>query len=395
MCHAGTLEIILEGVMSIQKQVVSGQERLVSGQEKLLKSFEDMTRKPKPGSDCTNSDWQKFNFQGMGTLQIPSLNLETFANVYNKVYNSKKKDLKIEGSAQQYSFADALSQLDLTDEKKYMHPITMHFLTQCLALRPGRLKLASEVGFFSNRYSMYGFGDKAAFFDQSDSPDKYRPSKANISKPFNSPVPLLGAIEEKGLTGKLGNPAFAQLAAQMAGFVEAAQAVKGFHYKSFPGLLIGVVESEGKRQLVGYCVLWTQARGQEFRQVSKLLETQEEFCSGVEWWFQQCEALLGAVEKVSQERQGSLPSLVSCSDAPGTGADQGEKGSDDEDNLDEASAILQSISFGSSPQETVCNSDLSEHAVKLIGICGDGNQTESWVSAALARFQASKLQAGF
>ena len=105
--------------------------------------------------------------------------------------------------------------------------------------------------------------------------------------------------------------------------------------------------------------------------------------------------MLEAVEKVSQERQGSLPSLVSCSDAPCTGADQGEKGSDDKDNLDEASAILQSISFGSSPQETVCNSDLSEHAVKLIGICGDGNRTESWVSAALARFQASKLQAGF
>lgn len=391
------MEDVASTQKQLQKQLVSGQKQLVSGQEKLLKSFEAMTTKYKKCSDCTASDWQKFNFQGKGTLHISPLSQKTFSNVYNKVYTSKEKDLTIE--KQTYSFADALLQLDLTKEKQYMHPLTEHFLTQCLALRPSRrLHLASEVGFFSNKYRMYGFADKAAFSDQSvppDSPDNYRPSKENVSKPFNSPIPLLGAIEEKGLKGKLEHPAFAQLAAQMAGFVEAAQAVKGLNYKSFPGLLIGVIESEARRQLVGYCVLWTQERGQQFRQVSKFLKTQKEFCAGVEWWFQQCELLLEAVEKVSQEHQDSQFSSVSYSDVPGTGADQGEEHAGDKDNLDEASTMLESMSFDSAPQETMCNSELSEHYVKSIGICGESKMTESWLSAALASLQASKLQTGF
>jgi hypothetical protein len=207
-------------------------------------------------------------------------------------------------------------------------------------------------------------------------------------------VPLLGAIEEKGLKGELGRKAFAQLAAQMAGFVEAAHAVRGFHYKSFPGLLIGAVEREGRRQLVGYCVLWTQAEGQQLRQVSKPLETLEEFCSGVEWWFRQCEALLETVEKASQEHQGSLHSSILCSHFPDTGADQ-EEDAGDKDNLDEASTMLQNMSFCSAPPKTVSNLELSKQTIELIGLCGDSKRTESWVSASVAKLQASKLQAGF
>jgi hypothetical protein len=371
----------------------------VSGQERLFKSIEGITRKHKAASDCTASDWQQFNFQSKGTLQIPPLNQQTFLNVYNKVYTSKKKNLEIKSLQRKYTFARALSDLDLTDEPKYMHPVTKHFLSECLALRPSScLKLASEVGFFSSKYSIYGFADKAAFFDESDSPDNYRPSKENISKPFNSPVPLLGAIEEKGLKGELGNKAFAQLAAQMAGFVEAAQAVQGFNYKSFPGLLIGVVESEGRRQFVGYCILWTQAEGQQFRQVSKLLETPEDFCSGVEWWFQQCESLLSTVEKVaSQAREGGLPgSRASDTGADkDSGADKEQEDAGDLDKLDEASNMLQCMSFESAPPQNVCNSELSEHAVTLMGICRDSTRIHNWVSATLARHQASKLQVGF
>jgi hypothetical protein len=399
ICYAGQMEAILEDFVSKQSQVISGQERL-------LEKLESMTKQLKPGSECTVSDWQKFGFQGRGSLKIPILTEESFANVYNKIYTSKKKFKIFPDSPQEYSFADALSHLDLAEEKKIMHPITTHLLTQSLARRPScGLKLASEVGYYSDRYCMYGFSDKAAFFDfdydpadggEPDSPDNYRPSTRNISQPFYSPVPLLGAIEEKALRRDLDSPAFAQLAGQMAGFVEAAQVVKSFNYKSFPGLLIGVVESNGRHELVGHCVLWTQANGQESRQISKLLRSRKEFCSGVEWWLQQCEALLEAVKKIEhQRRQGRLPLLVSFSDASGTGSDQGEKDAGDQDTVDEASTLLQSISVGSAPSRRVCKSELSEHVVKLAGIFGDCKRTDSWVSAALASLQARKLQAGF
>jgi hypothetical protein len=212
-------------------------------------------------------------------------------------------------------------------------------------------------------------------------------------------VPLFGAIEEKALSSwkkEQEKRAFAQLAAEMAGFVEAAQAVQTFNYKSFPGLLIGVVESEGRRHFEGYCVLWTQVREGQRRQVSKLLETQEEFCAGVEWWFQQCELLHDAADQVSQEHQGSQSSSVSHSDAPGTGTERGEEDSGDEDsNVDDAPSMLQNMSLSSAPPKAVCNSEFSEHAVKLFGMCGDTKMTESWVSATVASLQGSKLQAGF
>ena len=108
----------------------------MSGQERLFKSIEGITRKHKAASDCTASDWQQFNFQSKGTLQIPPLNQQTFLNVYNKVYTSKKKNLEIKSLQRKYTFARALSDLDLTDEPKYMHPVTKHFLSECLALRP-------------------------------------------------------------------------------------------------------------------------------------------------------------------------------------------------------------------------------------------------------------------
>lgn len=391
----------------MEEGFASMQALFVSGQDKLLDA---LTKKPKASSNCSESDWQKFNFSSKNSLDIPPLSKETFSTVYEKVYNCQEKNLtikevrKIEGGkvtvGKNYTFADAMSEWDLTQEKEFMHPLTKYFLTECLTLRSSKgLKIALEVGFCSSRYSLHGYADKAAYFDENDSPDDYRPSPSNVSKQFRSPVPLFGAIEEKALNGwkkEHEKRAFAQLAAQMAGFVEAAQAVQTFNYKSFPGLLIGVVESEGRRHFEGYCVLWTQVREGQRRQVSKLLETQEEFCAGVEWWFQQCELLHDAVDQVSQEHQGSQSSSVLYSDAPGTGTERGEEDSGDKDsNVDDAPSMLQNMSLSSAPPKAVCNSEFSEHAVRLFGMCGDNKMTESWVSATLASLQASKLQDGF
>ena len=395
ICYAGKLATIMEDVALKQNQVISVQD-------KLLERIEGMTRPFKSGSTCSVSDWQKFKFQSKGSLKIPLLKEETFVNVYQKIYTSKIKCLTFAGSPQKYSFAGALSHSNLRDENKIMHPITMHLLTQSLALRPSScgLELASQVGYYSDRYCMYGFADKAAWFDfdynptdsqsEKDHPKNYRPSTGNVSDPFYSPVVLLGAIEEKSLNRNLDLPAFAQLASQMAGFVEAAREVKGFNFNSFPGLLIGVEESDGSCQLVGHCVLWTQENGQEFRQVSKLLKSQKEFCSGVEWWLQQCEALLEAGKKVKQERQGRRPVLVSSSDAPGTGSNQGEQDADDQGAVDEASTLLQSTSLGSAPSRKACNPELSEHKVKGFGVGDNCRRTENWVAASWACLQAGK-----
>ena len=395
ICYAGKLATIMEDVVVKQSQIISVQDTL-------LKRIEGMTRPFKSGSTCTVSDWQKFTFQSQGSLKIPLLKQETFVNVYQKIYTSEAKCLTFANSQQKYSFAGALSHLDLTKEKKIMHPITMHLLTQSLALQASSydLELADQVGYYSDKYCMYGFADKAACFDFDydptdskavrDHPNNHRPSTENVSKAFYSPVVLLGAIEEKALNSKLDSPAFAQLASQMAGFVEAARVVKGFNFNSFPGLLIGVEESDGRRQLVGHCVLWTQENGQEFRQVSKLLRSQKEFCSGIDWWLQQCEALRKAAKEVYQKRQGRRHVLVSSPDAPGTGSDQGEEDADDHSSVDEASTLLQSTSLGSAPSRRACNPELSEHIVKVFGIGDNCRRTENWVAAYCARVQASK-----
>jgi hypothetical protein len=57
--------------------------------------------------------------------------------------------------------------------------------------------------------------------------------------------------------------------------------------------------------------------------------------------------------------------------------------------------MLQNMSFCSAPPKTVSNLELSKQTIELIGLCGDSKRTESWVSASVAKLQASKLQAGF
>ncbi len=104
------------------------------------------------------------------------------------------------------------------------------------------------------------------------------------------------------------------------------------------------------------------------------------------------------MEKVaSQAREGDLPgSRASDTGADkDSGADKEQEDAGDQDKLDEASNMLQGMSFESAPPQNVCNSELSEHAVTLMGICRDSTRIHNWVSASLARLQASKLQVGF
>mmetsp|Transcript_18012 Transcript_18012/g.44186 ORF Transcript_18012/g.44186 Transcript_18012/m.44186 type:complete len:174 (-) Transcript_18012:288-809(-) len=172
-----------------------------------------------------------------------------------------------------------------------MHSLTMAVLEQCLDARPGprRLHLDSQVGYFSEKWAKHGFGDKAAFaFESEQKPADYRPSAGNVSMGFYSPVLLLGAIEEKGLEAKLDKIALAELASEMAGYVEAADKVHGLKFASFPGLLIGVEKDGNTQQLVGKCVHWRQIRGGETRAVSVKLNTTRRFFAGLDWWFSQC-----------------------------------------------------------------------------------------------------------
>eukprot|EP00283_Hemiselmis_rufescens_P009154 CAMPEP_0173418620 /NCGR_PEP_ID=MMETSP1357-20121228/708_1 /TAXON_ID=77926 /ORGANISM="Hemiselmis rufescens, Strain PCC563" /LENGTH=438 /DNA_ID=CAMNT_0014381137 /DNA_START=66 /DNA_END=1382 /DNA_ORIENTATION=- len=250
----------------------------------------------KAGSCCTTGDWQAFCFAAKGSLRIPALDDPTLTK-YRTVLNSSEKHVSRPGSQEKLSISEAFTILDLKNEKQGVHVLTSAFLEECLNARSERcLQLDSEVGYFSEKWRKYGFGDKAGFsIFSTDKPSDYRPSTGNVSKGFWSPVVLVGAIEEKALGVKLEKEAMAELASEMAGYVEAAYRVYGIRFACFPGMLISVPQVTGNGQFIGRCVQWRLENGCERRLVSNDLDTFDQFCAGLEWWFRQCESLLDAI----------------------------------------------------------------------------------------------------
>ena len=288
-------------------------EKTLAGLERVIKDIPKQTAEYlrnsalKRGSSCNSKDFNACNFQAEGSLEIPQIDASRYSQVYKPVLESSQKVVMVNST--KYSLAGAFKNLPFKEEKNEMHPVTEYFLQTCLARRSSEpcLKLDKEVGYFSRRkrgdkfVAVYGFCDKAAYPATSKvEPGVYRPSTDDIVDGFNSPVQILGAIEEK-LNRNKWKKSLAQLAAQMDGFVEAAKVSQGYRYTRFPGLLIYLGNHDNSRSLTAQCLLWSVSpSGHESRKLSTLLTTTEEFCSGVEWWFQECELVL---ETCSARRQ--------------------------------------------------------------------------------------------
>lgn len=364
------------------------------------KTAQKLQEKPsKSGSECTSSDWQAFCFAQEGSLKIPDLEDEVFIR-YQNVFSSTAKHIQTSPTSSQLSISEALSELDLSKEVRNMHRLTMAVLEQCLDARPGprRLRLDSQVGYFSEKWSKHGFGDKAAFASESEQkPADYRPSTANVSKGFWSPVLLVGAIEEKGLKAKLDNQALAELASEMAGYVEAAEKVHSLRFASFPGLLIGVEMVGDTQQLVGKCVQWCKMHGVEKRTVSVKLNTTRLFYAGLDWWFSQCETLLDAVAA----RQ-NLETPLLLPDSP-SGHDSGSSVNvglaDGETVVEDASSPAQGLatsSEGTMNHSTVTISEQNlarlQHAQLFKGVHSASSSVANWVSSTFSLTQSQKRE---
>ena len=367
------------------------------------KTVQKLQEKPsKSGSKCTSSDWQAFCFAQDGSLKIPDLENEAFIR-YQNVFSSTAEHIQTSSTpSKQLSISEALSELDLSEEVRNMHPLTMAVLEQCLDARPGprRLHLDSQVGYFSEKWSKHGFGDKAAFASESvQKPAFYRPSAANVSKGFYSPVLLVGAIEEKGLKANLDNIALAELASEMAGYVEAAEKVHGLKFTSFPGLLIGVEKDGDTQQLVGKCVQWRQIHGCERRTVSVKLNTTRLFCAGLDWWFSQCENLLDAVQHAARQ---NLETPLLLSDSP-SGHDSGSSVNVGlaygETVVEDASSPAQGLatfSAGTMNHSAVTISEQNlarlQHAQLCKGVHSASSSVANWVSSTFSLSQSLKRE---
>ena len=240
----------------------------------------------------------------------------------------------------------------------------------------------------SMRY--HGFCDKAAYAASCKvKPKKYRPANKNACQKFYSPVLIFGAIEEKRKPGDKKfsfKESMAQLAAQMQGFVEAASNVQVVHFTSFPGLLIQMNDVGGSTRFTAWCVLWSiHESGRSMRAVSEHLKTPQEFCSGVEWWFEQCEKLLDqALQSSNQVREalGIIPEedFPLASQSPDQDASDGGSGG----KMDTGAASAPNITSS----HTLTTTSLQRLENQQRHIFTKANNVDNWVSACVSRHQA-------
>ncbi len=252
--------------------------------------------KSKRASDCSEFEYQSYSISE-GTLNIPLITSESFQTNYQTILANCEQQLQ---------------RVQIAQEKKEIQPLTALLLQRRLKKLVGQSKLhfGQEVGFHTvGPTRIHGLVDKASC-EFGQNPDVHCPGTGNV-KCFDSPVPLFGSWEDKGLDVDLQHKHLAQLASSMIGFVQGARRKCFIQYRRFGGILVAAktVRRGGQTRKVFFCkcLVWTQVAGQEVCMASRESVNSLEFASGVEWWINQS---LHQQQSAIMARQ-SLNALVS------------------------------------------------------------------------------------
>jgi hypothetical protein len=250
----------------------------------------------KRASDCSEFEYHSFSISE-GALEIPLITNDSFQTNYKKNLADCEQKLQL---------------VQVAQEKKKIQPLTELFLRRRLMRLQGQSRIAfgKEVGFHTTGPTkIHGLADKASC-EFGQNPDLHRPGTGNV-KLFDSPVPLFGSWEDKGLDVDIQHNHLAQLASSMVGFVQGARRRCLVQYNQFGGILVAAktVSRRGQYRKVFFCkcLVWMLVSGQEICMASRELVNPLEFASGVEWWINQS---LHQQQLASKTKQ-SLNALVS------------------------------------------------------------------------------------
>jgi len=307
------LEKVEEKVDQVEKKVEKVEEELP---EKVVSAQKDVAQMDN-ASCCSDKHYNSFNFAEQD-LDIPLLSQELFS-VYETITDSP-------------DFKAKLNAVEKGKEVQTVHPLTTLLLGQRLdKISTDQLGFGTEVGYQSSLYKIKGLIDKAAC-PEGRTPD----SKPSNLDNYHSGILILGSWEDKGLNCELGKKELAQLAASMAGFVDAARETRDLHFKSFGGILVNVTMSDSTKRLTCRCISWqlTDTNAKIWR-TSKLLKEEKEVAAAIEWWIAGCQDRLRFVNMVEEfrcqdQKVSRLQPLHPIDEGDST-YDQGGDDVDDED----------------------------------------------------------------
>jgi hypothetical protein len=324
----------------------------------------------KSASECSGQDYNMFHIaENQLTIELISEeSFEVWKPIFDDSHKKKLADIPDRGAT----------------EVPHVQPLTKECLRKRLLCEDVKLlfSVAEEVGFHSKVFKVHGFADKALCPAGSDA-GAHRPSKVNVRN-FHSPIIVTGAWEDKGiLNDSFGHSETAQLFSSMDGFVEGAREVFQIQFVHFGGILAGVQVIESKKVLVCKCAQWVMTpTGEIMRQTSKLLTTECEVASGIEWWIRTCSNQLGFWKRSYTNLLQSSLSLgrpLSSIEESGSGQPQRESNAN-RDNNDSTSLQENVPSTRHSSHSCATGLRLDDYIVSVKSKeLNVANQTQRWL----------------